>query len=168
MSRTTWFEAERVDRFEMRHVNKFNLDKGVHIDIVYEDGTRFEKVGFGNAIKGKDNATPTERYKDVMRRTVYYQSTAWKVIADHDCCQKCGTTTHLQVDHTRALKWILLDFEKEHPRPHDSFTYVRNEIGAHEFSPAEIKYAEAWKIFHESAVEFQYLCRSCNASKGAR
>lgn len=79
-------------------------------------------------------------------------------------CVKCGSQSDLTVDHTPAFKVIADAFLAEHGDPQLENLGIG---GGWRLKDADTE--AAWVAFHQSRVTLlQVLCRSCNASKGAR
>lgn len=165
MDRLPWWDSYNVAYFEMEHVKVNDVNRGVHIHAVMKDGTRENEIAFKDAMKGR-SPSPEERWKRTMRRTVRYQSRAWKQTADHDSCRRCSTKKNLQADHIYALDHIIREFEQIMPRDYDDFRYVEDHFGDTVFAPGE--YKDAWCEYHQRIARFQYLCGPCNASKGKK
>jgi len=82
---------------------------------------------------------------------------------DQTQCASCDSTKDLTVDHTPSFKSIADAFIAEHGTP----TLHHREDGAGWMLRDDTE--AAWVPFHQSRVTLlQVLCRSCNASKGAR
>jgi hypothetical protein len=78
-------------------------------------------------------------------------------------CVKCGSADHLTVDHTPPFISIATEFMALHGVP--ALAHRKDGAGWVLKDDDEA----AWVPFHQSRVTLlQVLCRSCNASKGAR
>ena len=95
-----------------------------------------------------------------MREAIQPDQKAW-LVKQEKVCTICHSTENPQADH-REIPFLKIQ---------SSF--------ADQFGEPEVKYDDAelrWKIkneqqwieFHNGAATYQVLCRSCNASKGAR
>jgi 5-methylcytosine-specific restriction endonuclease McrA len=103
-----------------------------------------------------------------MREAVQRQSLDWKrqQPLPHTCAE-CGQTQHIQVDHKlQPLKTLIAAFLSQHEAP-DAASWLFNGRSHAPRLPDGV-FKRQWRIFHKSRADFQFLCRTCNARKGAR
>jgi hypothetical protein len=111
---------------------------------------------------------PTPTLAEAMREAVQRQSLDWKrdQVPPH-VCVFCASDELLQVDHKDIpFKDIMRAFLETHTAPEVS-TWGFNRR-SHAPRLPEGPFKRQWRAFHKSRAGFQFLCRSCNARKGAR
>lgn len=144
----------------MRRVNPRFPKDNAHLYVAYEEDGEMTSFSWVNCIYPK-----SERQKRhvVMRESIACDIEDFRATAGAEC-EACGNTAFLQVDHlSPPFSWIADEFLSEN----GEFEITRTPDGVGNMF-ADIELEAKWIAFHASHAVFQMLCRSCNASKGAK
>ena len=94
-----------------------------------------------------------------MRESLQFYQKDW-LSRQEKVCSFCGSTEHPQADHKDvSFLAIQKSFTEQVGEPE---VYYDEELGW------KLKNEQSWIKYHNDIVTYQVLCRSCNASKGAR
>ena len=103
-----------------------------------------------------------------LRNSIKGQVSRWKSSHLVDkCCARCQATTRLQADHVTAF----IQIAREFVACRQSTTPVQFDCRACKgffFQKSDVAYARSFRAYHKSHATFQWLCKSCNCSKGAK
>jgi hypothetical protein len=103
-----------------------------------------------------------------MRNSVKRQVSLWK--SAHlaaKACTRCHATTFLQADHVTPFIQIAKEFIAKTPTNEPKAFDCRACKGFY-FKKADVAYARAFRAHHKTHATFQWLCKSCNCSKGVK
>jgi hypothetical protein len=103
-----------------------------------------------------------------MRNSIKRQVSMWK--SSHfleKSCTRCLVTTCLQADHVTSFIQIARAFTEHWQLPAPTQFDCRACKGFF-FKKTDVAYAHAFQAYHRSRATFQWLCKSCNCSKGAK
>lgn len=99
-----------------------------------------------------------------MRESIRPYTNSFKDSHEPKKCAKCGSVEHLQTDHkSPPFSQIFDEFVAENGLP----DIVDHPTGVG-FSFLNLDVEKNWVEFHNERAVYQLLCRSCNASKGAK
>ncbi len=103
-----------------------------------------------------------------MRNGIQRQVSLWKSshVGDRRCV-RCNATTGLQADHVTPFIRIATAFLAK-GRSDEPTTFDRRPCKGFLFQKADVAYARAFRAHHKAHATFQWLCKSCNCSKGGR
>lgn len=128
------------------------------------------KTATGRDRKPKPPIAERNRLDGAMRYAVRRQTQGWgRQHALGAACVACETTdTKLQVDHVHPfveiMRAFLLQWQGAVP---DQFDTCRRTCQPR-LRRTDVGFARAWQRYHTIRATYQWLCRSCNARKGAR
>lgn len=112
---------------------------------------------------------PRNSLDQAMRYAIRRQITQWKNTHGPAQCASCAKTTTLEVDHIIPfceLKQAFLLTSTS--TPPTQFGYATNCYMKFLTDTASQKFCKAWQRYHRRKVQFQFLCKSCNLSKGKK
>ena len=143
----------------MRRINSTYPSDPAHLWVLYDMGD-WTPVSWNNLISPKSDRQ--KRHK-AMRFSVASDIDDLRNTMGAEC-ENCGASENLQVDH---LAPPFMQIADEFISDNGMFEIINNDDGAGwVFLDQE---SEAlWIAFHASRATYQVLCRSCNASKGAK
>jgi 5-methylcytosine-specific restriction endonuclease McrA len=122
------------------------------------DGEKWDSFSWNECIN------PRDLLGAAMRAAVVDDIEDFRVSAQPQCCNQCGSTNDLTVDHKDLpFKKIRENFIEQNP-------IIDLDWGP-PGSPrifADINLEAKWIAYHSAHSNFQILCRSCNSSKGAK
>ena len=103
-----------------------------------------------------------------MRNSVKRQVSMWKSGNTADkFCIRCRAITFLQADHVTPFIQIAKEFTDGCPLPTPTQFDCRACKGFF-FKKADVAYVRLFRTHHHKHATFQWLCKSCNCSKGAK
>ena len=125
---------------------------------VSSDGTQFEVQSWSKSVSGANHDKAA--LNAALRRAI-----AAHLPIITCSCEACGADSDLTVDHkSTPFIDIAKSFEGMHP---DGIALCNASDGGGWRIESDDVYV-AWVAFHTAAADYQVLCRSCNATKGAR
>lgn len=141
-----------------------SFDLIVHYDDLTSDSISWNKCVDG-LLKSKTVYDIHKRRMEAMYRNTSGFS-KWEA-ENHETktkCTHCGSNEYLQVDHIApSFKEIQTSFLEKHPE----IEIMKNvSLKRWVFKDKTIK--NEWETHHDNLATYQWLCRSCNASKGTR
>ena len=145
--------------FAMRRINETYPSDPAHLWVKYDVGDMMP-VSWNNLIYPK-----SERQKrhNAMRFAIADDIADIRGTMGAEC-EACQAMDHLQVDH---LVPPFMQIADEFIAQHGEFEIINNDDGAGWVFADEAQEA-LWIVYHASRATYQILCRSCNASKGAK
>lgn len=158
-----WFRLLHGSRIKAacRMVNpEFPTDPR-HVQVIPNGGTQYEPWSWNKAISAISERQELHR---AMRKAVEPDRDE-AAAAIEDVCEKCSATEHIQMDHVGMPFVELADGWLASFDPPPSLVDGPSSIGR-QFESADVE--ADWIQYHAERVVWQKLCRSCNASKGAR
>lgn len=125
---------------------------------VSSDGASFEVQSWSKSVSGANHDKAA--LNAALRRAV-----ASRLPVINCSCEACGAEDDLTIDHkSTPFIDIAKSFEELHP---DGIALINSSDGGGWRIESDDVYL-AWIAFHADSADYQVLCRSCNASKGAR
>ena len=120
--------------------------------------------------KNKQNNTPTQlaqRLTGAMRYAIRRQIMQWKESNRiFQKCQQCLTLLHLHADHVIPFTIIQQNFLKLQTQPLPTkFRYNRKTCQP---QLLDVSFARRWQFYHKKHAKLQWLCKTCNLSKGCK
>lgn len=110
--------------------------------------------------------TPSMRY--AIRRQIFHWKTTHRL---NRRCQNCPSILHLHVDHVNPFVAIKKEFltlcEEQKLQLPTEFTFNRKTCQP-KFKKADANFCARWQRYHLKHAQLQWLCASCNLSKGKR
>ena len=103
-----------------------------------------------------------------MRNSIRRQVSLWRSSHAGDRhCVRCNATTALQVDHVTPFVQIARSFAAS-GRADEPTSFDCRPCKGFYFRKSDVAYAKAFRAHHRMHATFQWLCKSCNCSKGSR
>lgn len=131
-----------------------------HLHQIFPDGST-EAISWNKCI------TPLKPYQElsrVLRDAVRCDTLEFNQLCQPQECAICGCTEMLQTDHVSpSFSEIQRQFTEAYGTP--SIEPRSDGVGYQFVNPDD---EDRWYLFHADRACYQLLCRSCNASKGAR
>jgi hypothetical protein len=105
-----------------------------------------------------------------MREAIGYQTRLWKALQPKPwLCATCQTSALLQVDHNGTpLKTIIDTFLEQSANTAPDRSLWGFNARTHAPRLPKGAFVQNWRAYHNAHAQYQLLCRSCNARKGAR
>jgi len=102
---------------------------------------------------------------EALRKSVRQQIAAYSAIAENECA-KCGSQEFLTIDHKSIpFSHLVAHLTRMFPGLYDALANAADGSGWY-IKDKELEWV--WQDLHKNNADYQVLCRSCNASKGAR
>ena len=157
--------TQRASR--VSHVRALKKRGGVYLQVKVEPCLRWCTVSWKASCGGAAKRTPPPIFS-ALRNSVRWQVSRWKTshVAER-CCARCQATTRLQADHVTAFIQIARAFMTGCQLTAPTAFDCRACKGFF-FQKADVAYARAFRAYHQSHARFQWLCKTCNCSKGAK
>lgn len=120
----------------------------------------------------KDTNTNMDKLTKAMRYAIRRQIFHWKNTHRlNQKCQRCPSILHLHVDHINPFVDIKKDFlnlcqEQQLQMPAE-FAFNRKTCQP-KFKKSDANFCARWQRYHLAHAQLQWLCASCNLSKGKR
>lgn len=119
-----------------------------------------------NVNTDSDKLTQSMRY--AIRRQIFHWKTTHQL---NRKCQQCPSILHLHVDHINPFVDIKKDFLilcQEHNLTLPTEFAFNRKTCQPKFKKTDASFCARWQRYHLKHAKLQWLCASCNLSKGKR
>lgn len=168
---------ERHPNFNSKTENMCNIKivcdtlnkKALKILILKNDGTNID-ISWRCAITGKPKSKKFE-LMSAMRSSIYSQIYKFRIEHNNDCCELCGNTTQLDVDHddtkNSAFDELVFNFLKKNNDIEipDKFEEVNDNTHRRKFLEKNNVFKDKWIEYHNKHASLRMLCHTCNISR---
>lgn len=162
----------RLDKFNKRTlwVKKTDTEKEYTVSWVTCVNAMFGKTTPAAAVK-RNNVKSA--FRESVSMTARYQFILHHPLTGDSQCSVCGNKEldKFEVDHKNISFMKLLEaFLKEKNLKMEDVGIQKSEdtSDAYQFVLSDKQMENEWILFHDTKAEFQWLCSTCNRSKGAR
>jgi hypothetical protein len=168
---------ERHPNFNSKTENMCNIKivcdtlnkKALKILIIKNDGSNID-ISWRCAITGKPKSKKFD-LMSAMRSSLDSQIYQFRIEHNNDCCELCGNTTQLDVDHddtkNSAFDELVFNFLKKNNDIEipDKFEEVNDNTHRRKFLEKNNVFKDKWIEYHNKHASLRMLCHTCNISR---
>jgi len=163
------FNSKTKNMCNIKIANDTLNKKALKTLIIKNDGTEVD-ISWRCAITGKHKSEKHELIS-AMRSSIDKQIHQFKIENKNKCCQICGNSERLDVDHNdtknSAFDELVFNFIKENTdieKP-DEFGELNDNTHRRRFLEKDNKFKDRWIEYHYQNASLRMLCHTCNISR---
>jgi 5-methylcytosine-specific restriction endonuclease McrA len=133
--------------------------------VVRLDGSK-DNFSYKNCIeKCSQNRLIEKRRIAAYREAVQQQIIDFRFSEHNPCCQICGSTDNLQVDHEINFISLVNDFESGREYVPTTFENADGTLYSKRFLDCDAEFRSFWQQYHYNHATLRLLCQQCNLTR---